>query len=383
VGFTFLKLEYTDVLTRLNWSESNDLEFKPDFVKDDKVESKIFDTLTAMSNTEGGNIVIGVSEPQNSPREIKGTNRSETEIGDRLSHMIREYVDPPTLVTDVYSIQSLDKPKLIGIESHHEAGRYFSKRFHGRSTTKPTTYTFLLRVNGDTVIVDFSTFISIVQGKGLVSFLGKETEPPELPLSIRGYESSYEDFNRRLGYYEKLAGTRTKEKVFQQIKSSVISLPVNSVQNDDLFKKIVQRILDIYQKENKVQETRDRWLSVIETISQKCDSDTLSIINKIIYKDLSQLFSQNKSETIEIIMLIQRLNAYNESFMLQLVDCAVNHWTDQEFELLKDRIDLHSVNIGTSTFLSKLCEYLITNLDAADSDIKKYNRLEYFYDKYC
>jgi predicted HTH transcriptional regulator len=110
VGFTFLKLEYTDVLTRLNWSESNDLEFKPDFVKDDKVESKIFDTLIAMSNTKGGNIVIGLSEPQNSPREIKGTNRSEIEIGDRLSHMIKEYVDPPTLVTDVYSIQSLDKP---------------------------------------------------------------------------------------------------------------------------------------------------------------------------------------------------------------------------------------------------------------------------------
>jgi Putative DNA-binding domain len=155
---------------RLNSSETNDFEFKPDFSKNDAVETKTFDTIIAMANTAGGNIVVGVSE--GIPRKITGTHSNEISLENRISQLIQEYVDPPSLNVEIYSIEStIEDSKLIGVEVHREEGKYFGKRSFGRNSTKPSTYTLLLRSNGSTFVVDFQTFISIVLGRGLTGFL--------------------------------------------------------------------------------------------------------------------------------------------------------------------------------------------------------------------
>jgi predicted HTH transcriptional regulator len=134
-----LRLNYAAVKTKLNLSETNNLEFKPNFSKGDAVEAKIFDTIIAMANTTGGNIVVGVSEEN--PRKIVGASHSVIDLENRISQWIKEYVDPPNLNVEIYSIDSSTDPKLIGIEVHGEEGRYFGKRHFGRSSGKPSSYT--------------------------------------------------------------------------------------------------------------------------------------------------------------------------------------------------------------------------------------------------
>jgi predicted HTH transcriptional regulator len=146
-----LKLTYKDVKTRLYWSESNDLEFKPDFKDKNWQYDRIFDTIVAMANNEGGNIIIGINEsPSKHTRYLTGTNYDAIQLGDKLHQLIYEYVDHTDLSLDVYVIEDKGKnnPKLIGIEIKSKAKRFYAKRYHGRSTTKSTSYTLLLRVNG-------------------------------------------------------------------------------------------------------------------------------------------------------------------------------------------------------------------------------------------
>lgn len=167
-----MKLDYAAIKMKLNASETNTLEFKPDFSDGDPVETKIFDTIVAMANTNGGNIIVGVSEGKT--RQIMGTRYSEISLENRISQWIQDYVDPPNLNVEIYGIESPPDPKLIGIEVHGEEGRYFGKRNTGRSSTKPTLYTLLRRSNGSTIVEDFQTFISVVLGRGLARLMQEQ-----------------------------------------------------------------------------------------------------------------------------------------------------------------------------------------------------------------
>jgi predicted HTH transcriptional regulator len=127
-----LKLTYQNVKTRLHWSESNELEFKPDFKEKNWQDDRIFDTIVAMANNEGGNIIMGINEsPLKHTRHIIGTNRDVLELGDKLHQLIHEYVDPIGLSLNVYTIEAKNKsdPKLIGIEIKNEARRFYVKRY--------------------------------------------------------------------------------------------------------------------------------------------------------------------------------------------------------------------------------------------------------------
>lgn len=76
-----MKLTYQDVKVRLHWSESNDLEFKPDFKEKYWQNDRIFDTIVAMANNEGGNIIIGINEfTSKHTRRIIGTNLHQVPI---------------------------------------------------------------------------------------------------------------------------------------------------------------------------------------------------------------------------------------------------------------------------------------------------------------
>lgn len=166
-----MKLRYKDVKTRLNWSESNDLEFKPDFKEKNWQNDRIFDTVIAMANSEGGNIVIGINESPLKHRRIIGTKYNASELGDKLHQLVYEYIDPTDLKLDVYDIEDKGKnnPKLTGIEIKSKAKRFYGKRYHGHSTAKSTTYTLLLRVNGQTITSDFLTFINHIFGRSLTT----------------------------------------------------------------------------------------------------------------------------------------------------------------------------------------------------------------------
>lgn len=161
-------MTYQEVKARLLWSESKDLEFKPDFKENDWQHDRIFDTIIAMANNEGGNIIIGIEESESKyQRRIIGTNHYVTRLGDKLHQLIREYVDPMDLSLDVYPIESKGRnnPKLIGLEVKNQPKRFYAKRYYGRSTSKPVTYALFLRINGQTITTDFMTFINFVYGK--------------------------------------------------------------------------------------------------------------------------------------------------------------------------------------------------------------------------
>lgn len=92
-----LKLSYRDVEERLQWGESNELEFKPEPQNEQQFREYIFETTVGMANTGSGNIVIGVREEKQvrTIRTIEGVkSHSASDISDKLMRMINEYVDP-------------------------------------------------------------------------------------------------------------------------------------------------------------------------------------------------------------------------------------------------------------------------------------------------
>lgn len=192
MGLKLTMLTYEDVESRLNWGETNELEFKPEPNNGRSFVEYIFETVLAMSNMEGGTLVIGVKEEKVSnrtSRSIAGVTRSATDISDKLMQLVNEYVEPKGLRYSVYPIESSSGgPPLVGIDVEKIPGEQFAVRHDGIASQKITSYNFFLRLNGETRKVNFPLFLTTIRGnlvKEMTTLAGEASKHAGLGVQVQ------------------------------------------------------------------------------------------------------------------------------------------------------------------------------------------------------
>ena len=391
-----VRLTFGEIERRLNsgLGEDERLEFKPDLFQNKKgINNPILKGIVALANTQGGNLVIGIKQ-EKEKWIITGTKYDEEYVKNWLSQIVYEYVEPgpDRLLFRVYPIISEEKnKKCIGIEVVKRPQTYFAIRHSGRSSTKPTSYYFPIRIGASTRLLDFQSFVHNIFGdwlRGLSALSKVEIArqyrlQEERKFDLSGLRMRIDEFKS----IKEMSESEIEKIIFDEIRNRLPDLPIDEYEpwSDDL-KKTIFELTDLLRKEFAMgdEERRKRIVSMLNIIVHRADTETREKIKHDFLEILENLYENpNVKKSSDLIKVLQALHDYESSYIMKMIKDAIESWTKEDFDSRYNDIEIDRYISEDVNRLKELRSYILRSLAYASKaqDTEKVERLKKLYDR--
>jgi len=164
-----------------------------------------------------------------------------------------------------------------------------------------------------------------------------------LPEVKREAEFDERRFTSNIDLFMRLQEKNTKEKILAKIRDQTTDLPYDGMPEN--IRQAVMRLLSTLRHEIEDETMRKRCLDILHIISDRRD-DTVNakmkelFLNKI-YEIFNTLPIEEKNPALDII---QRLQRYNPEIIKQLMNDAIEKWTQVEFQNLLNSIEFDKLD---------------------------------------
>jgi len=299
---------------------------------------------------------------------------------------------PDRLLFRVYPIISEEKNlKCIGIEVVKQTQTYFAVRHYGRSSAKPTSYYFPIRIDASTRLLDFQSFVYNIFGdwlRGLSALSKVEIAreyrlPEERKFDLSRLKMRIDDFKS----IKEIGEPETEKIIFDEIRNRLPDLPIDEYEpwNDDL-KKTIFELTDLLRREFVMgdEERRKMIIDMLNIIVHRADKEIREKIKYDFLEILENLYEDpNVKRSSDLIKVLQALHSYEPSYIMKMMEDSIESWPREDFESRYNDIDIDRYISKDVNRLKELRIYILKSLACATKaqDIEKVERLKKLYDR--